>query len=146
MSNQKIKKRDTVKILPTGKFGIIMDIQYERKRYQLYGVSNWQLGIENIEKQNTESLLTLIAEQAKEIEKLKLIHEDYRKTALARIDYEVREKDTALSSLNLATKALELIANGNNDFPTPEDTVDVLKDVRLVAKDAISEIQRRGKA
>lgn len=63
-----IKKRDIVKI-STGGYGIIIDIQYEFNRYQLLGVSNWQLGIENIEKMYTESLVATLNEQATLIDK-----------------------------------------------------------------------------
>lgn len=44
----KLKAGDPV-MLPSGLVTELTDIQYEHNRYQLYAVSNWQYGIENLQ-------------------------------------------------------------------------------------------------
>lgn len=46
-----------------------------------------------------------------------------------------------LSLIEQTEKTFKLIANGNNDFPTWEDTVSVLNDVRLLAKEELKAIR-----
>lgn len=45
---RKLKAGDPV-MLPSGLVTELTDIQYEHNRYQLYAVSNWQYGIENLQ-------------------------------------------------------------------------------------------------
>jgi outer membrane cobalamin receptor len=82
---------------------------------QLQASGRW--GLAALFKESYASLITTIESQKEEIEGYKAITE-------------------------LAVKCLELVANGNIYFPNWADTVDILIDVRKVAKDTLSEIER----
>ena len=56
-----IKRGDIVKILSTGKFGIISDYQQVHNRYQLREVSGWQYDINNVEKISDDLISVLNA-------------------------------------------------------------------------------------
>jgi hypothetical protein len=56
-----IKRGDIVKILSTGKFGIISDYQQVHNRYQLREVSGWQYGISDVEKISDDLISVLNA-------------------------------------------------------------------------------------
>lgn len=79
------------------------------------------------------NLISIISQQSAEIE-------NYKKwTPNA---WEAMENIEKLQSqLEIAVKVLERIADGKNNFPTWEETEDVLKNVWLVAEDALSSIQ-----
>lgn len=65
-----IRNHDVVKVKSTNAIGRIIDIHYALDRYQIKGVSGWQYGIQDIEKLNTEHLITTIESQKEVIEQL----------------------------------------------------------------------------
>jgi hypothetical protein len=60
------------------------------------------------------SLITTIESQKEEIEKLSMIHNDYKKSALARIDYEVNQK-FLVQDENVSLKAITELAVKENE-------------------------------
>jgi hypothetical protein len=64
-----IRNHDVVKVKSTNKISRIIDIHYAFDRYQIKGVSGWQYGIQDLEKLDTDSLITTIESQKEEIEK-----------------------------------------------------------------------------
>lgn len=63
-------------------------------------------------------------------------------TVSEKLNQQSREIKYLKAITELAVKCFEVIANGNLHFPTWADTVDILRDVRLVAKETLADIER----
>lgn len=92
--------------------------------------------VENIDYwQNQCAILTEDNERLRaEVEALKAQH--VQTVAMAGKGYEKLRDQLAE-----AVECLKFIANGNTNFPTWEDTIDILKDVRMLASEALSHIK-----
>jgi|GEM_PF-6144698 hypothetical protein len=68
MTAVKINKGDVVKVAPSGTYGIIVSIQEVHNRFQLYGVSGWQYGLDKLEKSAATDLLEENMRQSSRLE------------------------------------------------------------------------------
>jgi HD superfamily phosphohydrolase len=115
-----IKNHDAVKVKSTGKISRIIDISYAFNRYQIEGVSGWQYGIKDLEKQTTDSLITTIESQAND---LKIFQEEN--------EWLKKETNGAIQLLERSQSNVESQKEEIEKLKNPSNVVYVIKAKRL---------------